>query len=235
MGRIIFNSKAFAPQYVAPRIERGERSKLDAFLTPSGLATSATLLKMLGGLRLPAGLRDEGVDASAMAMKEAAKARAQAKKGFKKQEQTYDAEKQKYMQPDRDVLTQATQGMTPELLAQLGEQSQMQAREQANQSFRSGDTEKAKRILQQTDDRIGLTSLNMTEGERLRRQSQIGRLDQNRLKRMSQPIGLRQEDRANKRTNIQRKDFKGIAQEAMAADVAGASPDQTKNVMLEAS
>ena len=90
MGRIIFDPKAFAPQYVAPRREPGERSKLDAFLTPSGLVTSATLLKMLGGLRLPAGLRDQGVDASAMAMKEAAKARASAKDSFQKQQQIFE-------------------------------------------------------------------------------------------------------------------------------------------------
>ena len=244
MGRIIFDPKAFAPQYVAPRREPGERSKLDAFLTPSGLVTSATLLKMLGGLRLPAGLRDQGVDASAMAMKEAAKARASAKDSFQKQQQIFDAEKQKYMQPDRDVLTRETQGMTPELLAQLREQSQMQAREQANQAFRSGDIEKAKRILQQTDDRIGLTSLNMTEGERLRRQSQAGRLDQDRLSRMAMPGELPLSQRpgdtpqaaakrkADKGLNFLPKTFKELGKEAMAVDVASALPGQ--DVMAEA-
>ena len=107
MGRIIFDPKAFAPQYVAPRIERQERSRLDPFLTPSGLVATAGLVGMLGKLRLPEGLRDAGVDAQAEAMKQAAQARASAKQSLEQQRKTYEKERQEYMAPDREVLTRA--------------------------------------------------------------------------------------------------------------------------------
>jgi len=229
MGRIIFDPKAFAPQYVAPRIQRQERSRLDPFLTPSGLVATAGLVGMLGKLRLPEGLRDAGVDAQAEAMKQAAQARASAKQSLEQQRKTYDKERQEYMAPDREVLTRAADVSAADVETAQSNQIR-RARMEANRAFQQGDDAKAREILMQAGDRIGLASMQMTSGERRRRQVQKQRQDTDRLGRMVEP----RQTAAEQRTNVRRKDFKGLGQEAMAPGATGVSGDQYAAALNEA-
>lgn len=230
MGRIIFDPKAFAPQYVAPRLQqREQRSRLDPFLTPSGLAATAGLVGMLGKLRLPEGLRDSGVDADAAAMRQAASARMAARSKIEQDRQTYEREREEYMRPDREVLTQAA-NVSAEDMQTARENQMKRARMEANRAFQQGDDAKAREILMQAGDRIGLASMQMTSGERRRRQVQKQRQDTDRLGRMVEP----RQTAAEQRTNVRRKDFRGLGEEAMAPGATGVSGDQYAAALNEA-
>lgn len=180
MGRIIFDANAFRPSmYRADTREPESRSQVASmWLSPQGILTAATLAKMAGGLKLPSGWRDEGVDANAEALKVAAQARHAAKQ---KTETTDEAKDEAAMRMVADV--------KPETLADMRDETIVRglpaARDKAAELAAKGDIQGAKAVLAEAGDRIGQTSLQLTPDERTRRQSEQGRLDMDRQKRLA--------------------------------------------------
>lgn len=204
MGRIVFNADLFRPSiYRSERDEPESRSNVaDMWMTPQGVLTAATLAKMAGGLKLPAGWRDKGVDANAEALKVAAQARQAAKKKIETTEQAARA-KRSADTADDPALRMAAK-VKPQTLTDMRDETKVRAISQARQLMRDNRFREAEDILSRAGIEGGLRSLRekdsgkrieatmerVTPAERDRRKSLEQPRDLRRLRRQTETGGL---------------------------------------------
>ena len=190
MGRIVFNPNVFAPGYVAPRIKREAASSASAWTSPQGVLTAAHLAKLASGLRLPSGLRDEGVDAAAEAMKHAATARADKKRKIEGARQATRDTRAEISKEDEPALTAEAEGMgadTLKLLRESREENEdkrfVATRVQAQKMIDAGDEDGAISLLAEAGDRVGVTTARMGSEARNRRGDAMKQTEARREKR----------------------------------------------------
>ena len=202
MGRIVFNADLFRPSmHRADRKEPESRSNVaDMWMTPQGVLTAATLAKMAGGLKLPAGWRDKGVDANAEALKAAAQARQAAKKKIETTESKArsermritgregdtEADKMRIRQNRRDEEAgRMAAKVKPQTLADMRDETMVRARAKAVELEKQGKMQEAMDVLEQAGDRIGQTSLKLGPEEREGRRRGLRQQQMRRHKRLA--------------------------------------------------
>jgi hypothetical protein len=192
MGRIVFNADVFRPsQLRAPRQPESRSTIGDQWLTPRGVLTAATLAKMAGGLKLPAGWRDEGVDANTEALKAAATARQQAKDKIEKDES--DARARRAADTSDEAAMQMSADIKPGTLAAMRDETKVRALSEARQLMADNRFEDAREILSRAGIEGGLRGLRVAgSGDRIdRAMSQVTPQERMRRERMEQPRDLR--------------------------------------------
>jgi len=220
MGRIVFNADVFRPsQFRAPRQPESRSSIGDQWLTPRGVLTAATLAKMAGGLKLPAGWRDEGVDANAEALKAAATARQQAKDKIEKDES--DARARRSADTSDEAAMQMSADIKPGTLAAMRDETMVRARARAVELEKQGKMQEAMDVLEQAGDRIGQTSLRMGHEARQERRRGLMRRDDERLARQGAGRHRRRAD--------ERLDPQGL-RDAAVRDATALDPEDAADV-----
>ena len=229
MGRIVFNADVFRPsQLRAPRQPESRSTIGDQWLTPRGVLTAATLAKMAGGLKLPAGWRDEGVDANTEALKAAATARQQAKDKIEKDES--DARARRAADTSDEAAMQMSADIKPGTLAAMRDETMVRARARAVELEKQGKMQEAMDVLGQAGDRIGQMNVRMGPEERQRRRSVLRDQQKRRQRRLAAGD---QRPRADQRLNIQRGDYQGLREDAVR-DATALSPEAAEEAFNEA-
>jgi len=190
MGRIIFDSRAFAPGAVKQRTfpDQSGGGLKSQWLSPSGVQTMVGLAGILGKMKLPRGLGPGGVDAEGEALRAAAEARAGAKAGMQGEvaQAQQAVEAQRAM--DRPALEQAQEGMGEEFTESLQNEARRRAVGEANAILnRSDDPEDRRRaadILMQVGERQLATQALMPAASRQERRREMETITEaDRLKR----------------------------------------------------